>query len=449
MELRRIYLIATLFVLQLNCFGHGIDSLIARQFINCLKAQDFIKAHSLCDESVKSKLSTGVIETTWAQATSKTGKLTRVSDYYKEEESSHVTFYFPCQFEKQAMDLKVIITSRNGVGGFSFVHHEDHRDPKTYQLPDYNRPENYSERELEIRSADGHVLNGVLTIPHSSRQVPVIILVHGPGPKDRDGSVGLNKVFKDLAIGLANFGIATIRYDKRTYTYPNEYQKGITIRKEVIDDALAAIKLCKTISQVNSNEIYLAGHSLGGMLAAEIATEAKELKGIILLAANSSPLEDIIYNQYKHLYNLGGKITKTESDQLKSIKAQVDYTKSSKLSLNSPTDSLLLALPASYWLSLHSYHPVKTFGALRKKCLVLQGEQDYQVPMSDYQTWKNFQSINRDVTAISFPKLNHLFMEADASTEDYAKPLHVAYYAIEDIGKWVNGDDTSSAATKK
>ena len=103
------------------------------------------------------------------------------------------------------------------------------------------------------------------------------------------------------------------------------------------------------------------------MLAPEIAMEAKELKGIILLAANSSPLEDLIYNQYKHLFNLGGTMSKFESDQLKSIKAQVDYTKSNKLSLNSPTDSLLLGLPASYWIGLKSYHPVKKFGSLKKK----------------------------------------------------------------------------------
>jgi len=49
------------------------------------------------------------------------------------------------------------------------------------------------------------------------------------------------------------------------------------------------------------------------------------------------------------------------------------------------------------------------------------------------------QSINRDITAIWYPKLNHLFIEADASAEEYAKAQHVAYYVIEDIAKWVNG----------
>ena len=439
MKPRRIYIVTTLFMLCLNCFGHETDFLIPKLFMNCLKAQNFIKVHSLCDESAKSKLSSGALETTWAQVIPKTGKLIQVADYYREEENDHIAFYFPCQFEKQLLDIKVMITSNNGVGDFSFVPHEDHIDPNTYQLPDYNKSENYYERGIEIKSVDGHVLKGILTVPKSTKQVPVIILVHGSGPNDRDESVGPNKVFKDLAIGLANFGIATIRYDKRTYTYADEYQKGITIRKEVIEDALTAIKLCKIIPQINLNEIYLAGHNLGGMLAPEIAMEAKELKGIILLAANSSPLEDLIYNQYKHLFNLGGTMNKFESDQLKSIKAQVDYTKSNKLSLNSPTDSLLLGLPASYWIGLKSYHPVKTFGSLKKKCLVLQGEQDYRVPISDYQVWKNSQSINRDITAISYPKLNHLFIEADASAEEYAKAQHVAYYVIEDIAKWVNG----------
>ena len=75
MKPRRIYIVTTLFMLCLNCFGHETDFLIPKLFMNCLKAQNFIKVNSLCDESAKSKLSSGALETTWAQVIPKKGKL--------------------------------------------------------------------------------------------------------------------------------------------------------------------------------------------------------------------------------------------------------------------------------------------------------------------------------------------------------------------------------------
>lgn len=53
---------------------------------------------------------------------------------------------------------------------------------------------------------------GTLTLPVGKKKAPVEILVHGSGPQDRDETVGPNKPFRDLAWGLAERGIATVRY---------------------------------------------------------------------------------------------------------------------------------------------------------------------------------------------------------------------------------------------
>lgn len=437
MKLKNVVLIIILLICSTSCLGKLLDSLVAKQFINHLKEQDFTKAYALVDEHVREKLSSSLLENTWAQLTSSTGKLTHIADAYKEKLGNQACFYFPCQFEKQLLDLKVVVTSGDKIGGFYFLPHGEH----VYHLPDYAKPGHYLEQAIVVDSDNIHKLDGTLTLPNNLDQpVPVIVLLHGSGPNDQDEAIGPNKMFKDLAIGLANFGIATLRYNKRTYSYPGDYKNGITIREEVIEDALSAINMCKLIPQINSKEIYLAGHSFGGMLASEIGLEAKTLRGLILLAANNSPLEDLIYKQYQYQFDLDGKRSEEENNQLKLMRAQIRYLNSDKLTLSSPVDSLPLSIPASYWLDLKSHDPLKSYAALQKKCLVLQGERDYQVPRADYQMWKSFTSTKDNISAASFPKLNHFFMEGEGkpSPEEYTKPQHVSYEVIERIAHWLD-----------
>ena len=91
-------------------------------------------------------------------------------------------------------------------------------------------------------------LNGLLTLPEDlSKPVPAVVMVHGSGSTNMDESVYKLTPFKDLAEGLAQYGVASIRYDKRTFVYGKEMVKSgiITVKEETIDDALMAIELLK------------------------------------------------------------------------------------------------------------------------------------------------------------------------------------------------------------
>ena len=84
-------------------------------------------------------------------------------------------------------------------------------------------------------------LPGVLTLPEGKGPFPAVVLVGGSGAHDRDETIGPNKPFRDLAVGLARHGIASLRYDKRTYAYGVQMAgKAITVDDEVTDDALTA-----------------------------------------------------------------------------------------------------------------------------------------------------------------------------------------------------------------
>ncbi|MDZ7606573.1 MAG: hypothetical protein U5K79_13515 [Cyclobacteriaceae bacterium] len=58
-----------------------------------------------------------------------------------------------------------------------------------------------------------------MTLPKGKNSFPIVLFVHGSGPNDRDETIGPNKPFRDIAYGLAEKGIASLRYDKRTFVY--------------------------------------------------------------------------------------------------------------------------------------------------------------------------------------------------------------------------------------
>lgn len=83
-------------------------------------------------------------------------------------------------------------------------------------------------------------LNGLLTLLDSiDERVPAVVLVHGSGASDKDERVYKLTPFRDLAEGLAEREIASIRYDKRSLVYGRKMRKRlVTVREETIDDAV-------------------------------------------------------------------------------------------------------------------------------------------------------------------------------------------------------------------
>ncbi len=92
-------------------------------------------------------------------------------------------------------------------------------------------------------------------------------------------------------------------------------------------------------------------------------------------------------------------------------------------------------LPASYVLDLRTYHPAETGASLEIPMLVLQGERDYQVTMTDFALWQKALAGHANATLKSYPGLNHFFMmgTGPASPADYAKAGHVERAVVDDI----------------
>ena len=156
--------------------------------------------------------------------------------------------------------------------------------------------------DIEVQIGDRNDLPGTLTLPRGAGPFPVVVLVHGSGAHDRDETIGANKPFRDIAHGLAERGIAVLRYEKRTYRYRRLLSdEQFTIDRETTYDALQAIAYLRQSRFIDHRRIFVLGHSQGGMLAPRIAGRAPDVAGVILLAAPARPLLDLLVEQHRRI----------------------------------------------------------------------------------------------------------------------------------------------------
>ncbi len=294
-------------------------------------------------------------------------------------------------------------------------------------------------REVIFAPPGRSTLPGTVLLPTGKGPFPAVVFVHGSGPNDRDETVGGTRVFRDLAEGLADRGIASLRYDKRTKVHPDEFKGAFTIDDETTDDAVAAVAFLHTQPDIDPQRIYVVGHSQGAMMAPRIAQEARaQVRGLVLMAAPARHLEDILVDQNEYMAHLQGAPDAKIQAQLDALKKAVAAVKA--ITAATPaTQHFLLDLPASYWLSLQHYDDVAVARTLTQPLLILQGGRDFQVTAPDWKLWRDAFGHDPRASFHTYPALNHLFVagKGPGSLAEYAAPAHVDPQVIADIARWI------------
>ena len=416
----------------------------AQQLVTRFFQGDFEAVVQSLDESIKQQFPVERLQATRLSLAAQVGE-------FKEQVGAH-TFQIPsaelvivtCAFANASLDFNVAFKEPGKIVGLSItpVGSVEQQYSAVYEPPAYVNQDLFKEQEVQIGKGEW-VLPGTLSVPVGEGPFAAVLLVHGSGPNDRDETIGPNKPFRDLAWGLASQGIVVLRYDKRTKVYPEKMRdlvSTLTVKEEVIDDALDAVSLLRGIAEVSTQRIVVLGHSLGGYLLPRIAADTG-IAGLIVLAGLCRPLEDTILNQFSYIYSLSGTLSAEQQKHLDELKKQVALVKSPDLSLSTPASDLPLSVPASYWLDLRGYHPEKIARGLQQPMLILQAEGDYQVTMEDFLIWKSALTGRSDVQFKSYAGLSHLFMPFEGGEKStpavYNVPGHVIEEVIQDIAQWI------------
>jgi dienelactone hydrolase len=408
---------------------------IARDATIYLSNGNYTDVYNLFNSEMKNALSVKQLEEVWDGVIAQYGEFKGIVKTRIENDSNYNLVFVTCNFSKQGyFDIKFVFDSKKQIWGLWFV--ETDRSDE-YQTPSYANTDLFDEEDVSIGQQPWQ-LPATLSVPKGQGPFPAIVLVHGSGPNDRDETIGPNKPFKDIAWGLASNGFAVLRYDKRTKHYQNEMAQltNLTPKEEVIDDAIAAISYLENLDNIDSDKIFLLGHSLGAMMAPKIAEQQPQLEGIIFLAAPARSLEDLWLNQTIYLSSLDGVIDESESSILNATKKQVEKVKN----LTIQEGELILGAYKAYWEYLSTYDQVATAKNLTLPMFFLQGERDYQVTMQDYNLWQTALAGKENVTMKSYPTLNHLFISGSGAPnpEEYLIFSNVDEEVIKDIVAWMS-----------
>ncbi|GLX69347.1 alpha/beta hydrolase family protein [Paenibacillus glycanilyticus] len=302
--------------------------------------------------------------------------------------------------------------------------------------------------QITVMANAAYPLEGILTLPDShTEKVPAVVLVHGSGALDKDETIGANKVFRDLADGLARLGIASIRYDKRTFAYGKEMLQELdgklSVKEEVIEDACAAINLLKNDPRVDATRIFIIGHSLGGMLAPRIDEEGGDVAGLIILAGTPRTLEEVILNQNEDaIKQLDASQQEIALMQVKDLQNKFDAI--TGMTVEKAQQTVLFGSVYAWYFKEMNQHPLKDYVSTKKKPIfIAQGDKDVQVSVEkDFNRYRELLKDYPDVTFKLYPGLNHLFMKAAFGTlkdiwNEYNIPQDVDGSVLEDIAEWI------------
>lgn len=402
---------------------------LARQHTRMLTGGDYDGLVSSFREEMQRQLDSRTLERAWQQITDAMGRYQSVYSMEYSARDNLATVLVKLKYDFGGVALTLTYDENGSLAGLWL---------NTAQLDEYRPQSTDSYTETEITVGDMG-LKGILTTPKGTDSYPVAVLVQGSGQTDYNETVGPNRPFMEISHRLAEKGIASVRINKRYYQFPEAAQnETLTIYNEYMDDIYTRIDWAK---ENVSDDVYIIGHSQGGMSAPKIALD-NDVKGIVMMAGSIRGLEDIILDQNIAALEQMTDISRRDKQRMtRQIQAAVQQVKS----LTADTGESILGIPASYWLSLKDLNRADILkNQLDIPVLIMQGTADFQVYYDkDYQYMQSELSGRDNIIFKEYEGLNHLFMPRAlpgvADTSEYMTPNHIPSQVTDDIAAFING----------
>lgn len=257
----------------------------------------------------------------------------------------------------------------------------------------------YSETNISIPT-NSVSINGNLITPFYSEKIPLVILIPGSGPTDRDGNSAMlkNNSLKYLAEALANKNIATYRFDKSVLSYAKHDEEKVDALtfETFIKEVKSIIKYFKNAKEYS--KIIVAGHSQGslvGMLASKNNAAA-----FISLEGAGRSLDEILIEQIE----LQAPFLKDETQKI-----LAELKKGNPVEeFNPMLISLFNKQVQPFLISWIKYNPQEEIAKLNIPILIINGSKDIQVKNIDAELLHKAAQ-NSELFIVE--NMNHIFKE--------------------------------------
>lgn len=301
------------------------------------------------------------------------------------------------------------------------------------------------EEAVKIETPTGN-LYGTLLVPISKRKVPVVLIISGSGPTDRNGNSpvfkGPNNSLKLLAEGLSARGIASLRYDKRGIGESGkemllvaEKTKKIPREEDLrfdafIDDAVLCGRKLRNDKRFSS--VTIVGHSEGSLIGM-VAARKMQADRYVSVAGAGRPVLQILLEQLK------SQLSPDLMESAENISIQLAAGETVK-SVPAALNMIFRPSIQPYMISWLRYDPAKEIAELTVPALIVQGTTDVQVSVEDA---KRLASAKSTLELLIIEGMNHVFKEVSRDSEkqiaSYSDPtLPVVPSLINEISRFVN-----------
>ena len=340
----------------------------------------------------------------------------------------------------------------------------EEKSPLRPQEPKPPYPYRVEEVTFENTKA-GVTLAGTLTLPEKGDHYPVVVLISGSGPQNRDEEILGHKPFLVLADHLTRQGIGVLRFDDRGVGQSTG-NFGTATTLDFADDVEAAVNFLKNDRKIRN--IGLIGHSEGGMIAPLVASRSGDVSFIVLLAGPGLRGDHILLEQQKEMGRVTGatageldysaavnrrcfdivlaSASSREAEPL--LKAYMDsLNQAGKLPVNMKDErgaELWRRQVLSPWMYFFvKYDPVPVLRDVKCPVLALKGSNDLQVLPENLGIIKKGLEAgrNRNVTVKELPGLNHLFQTCESGSPALYGTIEETFspVALKEIGDWIKG----------
>jgi pimeloyl-ACP methyl ester carboxylesterase len=321
----------------------------------------------------------------------------------------------------------------------------------------------YQIEEVSFHNVDDTevVMSGTLTVPESDGPFPVVILISGSGPQDRDQTVFDHRPFWVLADTLTRAGIAVLRYDDRgTAQSTGDY--GSATIADFASDAQAAVQFLANHPEREFSAIGLAGHSEGGLVAPIVARLNPDVEFLVLLAAPAVPIRELMLAQTREflevrgdsaaiiergmpiqaqLMDIAGRDT-SHSTAVGEINAVL--TDEELAALGEPRDArdqVIGSMLRPWYRHIIIHDPAPYLSDLNIPVLAMIGSKDTQVdPATNLDALRRNLANTQDSTIVELPGLNHLFQTAQTGSMDEYGMIEQTFHpeAMARIISWID-----------
>ena len=266
------------------------------------------------------------------------------------------------------------------------------------------------EEEIIRVKVSGGEIKGVLERPEGEGPYPVMIIIAGSGPTDRNGNSillpGKNNSLKMLAEDLAKQGIASIRYDKRGLGQ----NASLATKEELltfdhfINDAVAFITYANNDKQFSKTGVI--GHSEGSLIGM-VASSKENVDVFVSIAGAGRPINEVLIEQLEE------QLSSNLLEESKVILSKL-MNKQQVTNISSELQSIFRPSVQPYLISWIAYNPAEVIQHLTSKVLIINGTNDIQVPVSDAQL---LQEAKGDSSLLIIENMNHVLKESPEDVE--------------------------------